>query len=264
MVATENPRKRKGTGLSSYKDTQQNAQGTQSETTRSLVWGEILSQSESQNTRFLTEAGQGTQSNMNRMVINKNDSIKKRLSKILKLLQERMKEPEIEILLIASGQSIQKLVTIVEIVKQKIGVQVSEKSKMDKVERNRRNAKIDGMQKVVVGDKEVRNLRFRFDQFNYLDYSLMSESEFRQQRRKRAKGKTEITGSKTGRNQTVTENGGYTRRELDALKIQKDVKIPVFYSYLNFRPENQDAEISSELKDKFTGLVEEGWSRQRE
>ena len=267
----ESSRKRRRVGSSSHREIESNVQGTQigeSETSRSLIWGEVLSQSAGQNTRFLTEVVEGTQPKMNRMVINKNDSIKKRISKILKLLQEKKKESDIEILLIASGKSIQKLVTIVEIVKQKIGIRREDTCKLDKAERNRRNAKIDGMDKVVIGIQEAQGLRFYFDQFNYLDYSLMSGPEFQMQQRKKTKKSAEVDAQaeniQSTLNTTVKENGGYTRKELEVLKLPKDVKIPVFYSYMNFRPEGQDSTLSDELQDKFTGLSEEGWSRQRE
>lgn len=214
------------------------------------IWGEVMSQN-SGSVKFLSQPGGEDETHMARIVINKNDSISRRISKILKIIKGGENEDEVEMILIASGESIQKLVTIVEIVKQKI---VKRRSKAS--EKNDRMANIDGDNVAVIGKSESELPSFWVDQFNYLDYTLENKSDYD---KKKKKGKKE-----TSQHTTM----GYSKQEIDILKGDRKIRIPMLYIYLNMRKPSDDESKREALKDKidrkFSELIDGGWSHQQE
>lgn len=193
--------------------------------------------------------------------LSKNSKIGRQLDQILRFIEER-KEGESEgddgnkeIILIATGNSIQKMVTIVEILKQKIlqlqDYDMTEQGPARSGFRNTSIAKLPEYNQVVISGQVVSQdkIRRNYTQLNFIDYTLM---ERRVSVRKRT-GKKNDFGK--------DEDGLYDRETLNqVLRIDKLVKVPVMYTYMNFHRHEQ---LSVRYVSKFKNLVSNGWSMQQ-
>lgn len=193
--------------------------------------------------------------------LSKNSKIGRQLDQILSYIEEHKVEENEEddenkeLILIATGNSIQKMVTIVEILKQKI-VQLQD---YDKTERglartgfrNTSIAKLPEYKQVVISGKVVSKdkIRRNYTQLNFIDYTLMEK----QVSVRRRKGKKNDIGT--------DKDGLYDRETLNqVLKVDKLVRIPVMYTYLNF---HQHEQLPVRYVSKFKNLVSNGWSMQQ-
>lgn len=128
-----------------------------------------------------------------RIDITKNDKIQRRLSKVLSLIQDHR-----SVLLMAKGDGIQKLVTITEIIKQKLG------------QTNKQMAKLDGAADVTIGDRSVDLSGINVVQLNYLDY-ILEERPIK----------------------TSNIRVSYSPEDLAELRVNTMTKVPVVYAFLD-------------------------------
>lgn len=201
------------------------------------------------------------------ITLSKNAKIGRQLDRILKFIKDHKdtesegEDENKEIILVATGDSIQKMVTIVEILKQKISqMQDYDKSYKDIPRAGFQNtsiAKLPEYSKVVISGEVVGSdkIRLNYTQLNFIDYTLMEKQvcvNSKRQCKKRGK-KRDV--------EDYMKDGLYDRDTLNqVLKIDKLVKVPVMYIYMNF---HRHEELPVKYVSKFKNLVSNGWSIQQ-
>ncbi|GMG29126.1 unnamed protein product [Ambrosiozyma monospora] len=215
-----------------------------------------------------------------KVVIKSNDKIKQRLNQIFRWLDDKEKNSSTfddngyELLLISRNDGIAKMVTITEIIKQKMNNLRKKSSKEIEINqgvngqisnelapvkiKNDRLATYESQKMVKVGKDEVTSLSgCDYKQFNYLDFVSIQKSELKS----RKKNNTDILQPV----QHTTNTGGsinFTKEHIDLLKIDKTIQLPVLYTYFSFSPLNSG--LSAKLLKRFENLIKDGWSVQEE
>lgn len=184
------------------------------------------------------------------ITMNKNVKIRNKLDSIIKYLQKVDKEVDNnkEIIMISiNGEAIQKMISIVEILKQKV------KQIGNEMEENKFNN--NSIAKVVKeGNNDKGNeiisdgeLEYNYYQLNYVDYKI---EEFT--------GKKDI---KDNNIKDITGEGIYSRKVInEVLKVDKVKKIPVMYIYMKFH-KSKSTPINS--VNQIKELMNKGWSIQQ-
>jgi hypothetical protein len=184
----------------------------------------------------------------------RNVKIRRKLDQIFRFFEEKSKEETKEIIFIGTGEAIQKMITIIEIMKQKI-VQLQNYEKIDgelqsKV-KNNLIAKIPDDNKISITGKisKVEELKLNYNQFNFLDFTLIEKQ-------------TKIRSmNKETANKVTKDNELYDQSLIDSvLKVDKLVKLPVMYVYMNF---HKDEQVPVYYVNKFKNLISNGWSIQQ-
>ncbi|ODV84181.1 hypothetical protein CANARDRAFT_191888 [[Candida] arabinofermentans NRRL YB-2248] len=172
--------------------------------------------------------------NLIRLIINKNDNLNKKLNKILNIIN-KSDSKELEFLFIAKNENIQKLITIIEILKQKLNKKQTKQTHNTNF-KNDKFAKIDNLNNVYINNTQINLNYSNFKQFNILDYTTIQKSEL--------KGK----------------NSG----DFNDLKLNKFIKLPVFYIYLNLNNYNKVDDVPLQYTNKCNRLISDGWTVQNE
>lgn len=167
--------------------------------------------------------------------INKNVKIHKKLNSILQFLNNDRHE----LFMVATGEGIQKMITIVEILKQKV-TQLAETEKTIHI-KNELIARTPDQNKIMVSGQSLdRKLEYNYSQLNYLDFTLS----------KRVIG-----------NKETNISGLYDKDVLvQELKVNNLIKVPVLYVYMNFHSSRKSPD---KVLKKFKDLVSNGWSIQQ-
>lgn len=203
---------------------------------------------------------------MLQIVISKNNKIRKRLDQLLKYIIEGLDKNDQckELLLIAKSDGVQKMITIVEILKQKIfnndrdtirftdlGINGMKKDKNDK---NDKLANIEEYDKVWIKDRENDKIEVNYQQFNFLDFTLVEKKvDLKLKSRSSLK-------SKKHKNKSTISTDVYDKAIIeDNLKVDKLIKIPVMYVYFNFHKCDQ---LPVKFVQKYKKLIDSGWSIQ--
>ncbi|GME73917.1 unnamed protein product [Ambrosiozyma monospora] len=215
-----------------------------------------------------------------KVVIKSNDKIKQRLNQIFRWLDNKQQNSSTlddngyELLLISRNDGIAKMVTITEIIKQKMNNlrketatkkrkrqgfsgQISNEIAPVKI-KNDRLATYESQKTVKVGKEEVTSFSgFDYKQFNYLDFVSIQKSELKS---KKKSNKDILHPVQQTRNEGGSIN--FTREHLDLLKIDKTIQLPVLYTYFSFSPQNNG--LPAKLVKRFENLIKDGWSVQEE
>lgn len=177
----------------------------------------------------------------------KNVKIRRKLESILGYLWkdlETNKKACKEVVMIASGgDSVQKMISIVELLKQKLN-QLQNLDGKDGFSNNC-IAKLPA-EKLVISGKEIPNgkLSFNFTQLNYVDYMLIEQESPKRLR--------------TGNSVSDEVHDKETLKQV--LRINKLMKVPVMYVYLHFYGEEN---LPVKYVNKFKNLAADGWSMQQ-
>lgn len=195
------------------------------------------------------------------LLINKNSKINKKVDQILKFIKEIANNDNSnnnkEILFIANdGDSIQKMITIIEIIKQKI-IQLEDYDKAKDKFLNDNKAKLEEYEKIVISGEVISNdkMKLNYTQLNYLDFTLIEKQISRKVKNNKRKKRKE--------NNKVVINGKelYNKEIIERiLKIDKLIKIPVMYVYMNL---HGSKEIPVKYANKYKNLISNGWSIQQ-
>lgn len=198
------------------------------------------------------------------IVVNKNSKINRKLDQVLKHIKDQEntnKDSDTkEVIFIAnSGNSIQKLISIVEILKQKL-IQLQDYDKDNKKIginnsfKNKTVAKLPEYDNIIISGKVVENnkIKVNYSQLNFMDYSLIEkEVDVNNKRQKKIKGKST----------NLEKEGLYDKKIIEGiLKVNKLVKIPVMYIYMNF---HKSEELPVKYVSKIKNLMSNGWSIQQ-
>ena len=185
------------------------------------------------------------------ITMNKNVKIRNKLDSIIKYLQKVDKEVDNnkEIIMISiNGEAIQKMISIVEILKQKvkqIGNEMEENkfnnNSIAKVVKEGNNDKGNE----IVSDGE---LEYNYYQLNYVDYKI-----------------EECNSKKDNKDNNIKDissgEGIYSRKVInEVLKVDKVKKIPVMYIYMKFH-KSKSTPINS--VNQIKELMNKGWSIQQ-
>lgn len=179
------------------------------------------------------------------IVANKNMKISKKLDLILEYLQ-RDEDDGKEIIIVSVGDSYQKSITVIEILKQKI--KQKQKGRAGAF-RNDAIAILPRSESLVIKGETVREdkLPFNYSQLNFLDFKIQ-EREFGDKARMDSNG------------EVYRENDLYDRGTIDSvLKVDKPVKQPVIYTYMLFHREQV---TPMRYVKKISFLLSNGWSEQ--
>lgn len=172
--------------------------------------------------------------------ITKNSKIDKQINKALTFLNSNNEKSEVEkeLLLIGKGEGIQKMITIIEILKQKLNQ--LKKPSGDQVVTNDMIAKTENRDEVIIrGVKSDSKIESNYSQLNYLDY---------------------IETTRESKTKSTEIEGVYDKKVLDdILKVDKTVKVPVLYIYMHFAGTKNKSNRST---NKINNLVSNGWSIQ--
>lgn len=202
---------------------------------------------------------------MLQIVINKNNKIRKRLDQLLKYVIGGLDKSDQckELLLIAKGDGVQKMITIVEILKQKIFnsdrdtidfAHLGISMKNDKNDKNDKLANIEAYDKVWIKDKENDKIGVNYQQFNFLDFTLV-EKKVDLKLKSRSNSK-----SKKHKNKSTVSTDIYDKAIIESnLKVDKLIKVPVMYVYFNFHKCDQ---LPVKFVQKYKKLIDSGWSIQ--
>lgn len=187
------------------------------------------------------------------ITMNKNVKIRNKLDSIIKYLQKVGKEVDNnkEIIMISiNGEAIQKMISIVEILKQKvkqIGNEMEENkfnnNSIAKVVKEGNNNKGNE----IVSDGE---LEYNYYQLNYVDYKI-----------EECNSKKDNKDIKDNSIKDITGEGIYSRKVInEVLKVDKVKKIPVMYIYMKFH-KSKSTPINS--VNQIKKLMNKGWSIQQ-
>lgn len=158
------------------------------------------------------------------IIITKNDNIQRKLDAILRGLLRSNETPLEEVMILAKGESIQKMITIVEILKQKI----TEKTPIS------------------IGEENV-SLPFN----SYLQYSKIDSISVTLSQTDPDMAPVEVNGKEF-----------YTKEQLNQLKPQREEKIPIFKVIFKlFAKENSHKDVRNILDNKEVEFT--GWSCQK-
>lgn len=168
------------------------------------------------------------------LVITKNCKIGKQLDKILNCLNNNVEQ----LLMVGHGDGIQKMVTIIEILKQKMR-QTQPDAKPDVT--NDMIARTENFDLIKLkGQLHDEKYEYNYNQLNFLDFT--------------SKEKDIVP-------KDIAVEGLYNRDIInEELKVKKTLKTPVLYIYMTFHSEEKESE--STVK-KINNLVASGWSLQR-
>ncbi|KAG0677474.1 hypothetical protein C6P40_002275 [Pichia californica] len=194
------------------------------------------------------------------LIINKNSKINKKLDQILKYLNggdedddNKIKNKEI-IFIANDGECIQKMISIIEIFKQKI-IQLQDIKEKDKdLFENKSIAKVKEYEKIIISGEVLNNdkIKMNYTQLNFIDFTLI-EKVINRNITKRKNKKKNLQNKET--------NGLYEKSIIEEiLKVEKLTKIPVMYVYMNLHGEN---ELPIKNFNKYKNLVAQGWSIQQ-
>lgn len=190
------------------------------------------------------------------MIFRKNFKISKKLDVILEYLKKQAtgdnEESDKEIIMIGIGKCIQKMITVIEILKQKIESigDIDEEDEGDGEHfKNNMIAKIKDSDKVrIKGVEDDEKLKFNYRQFNHLDFTIINKEQ--------ESGGRMITSSTNGEEV-------YDKDVIDDILKNKVVNIPVMYSYIKLEKKNNK---TSTLSICDINLIDElkknGWSEQ--
>lgn len=188
------------------------------------------------------------------ITMNKNVKIRNKLDSIIKYLQKIDKEVDNnkEIIMISiNGEAIQKMISIVEILKQKvkqIGNEMEENkfnnNSIAKVVKEGNNNKGNE----IVSDGE---LEYNYYQLNYVDYKI-----------EECNSKKDNKDIKDNNIKDISSGEGiYSRKVInEVLKVDKVKKIPVMYIYMKFH-KSKSTPINS--VNQIKELMNKGWSIQQ-
>lgn len=176
------------------------------------------------------------------ILFGKNFKISKKLDIILKYLKEGGDNDDKEIVMIGIDKSIQKMITVIEILKQKIQ-QIGEEEEDGK---NDMVAKIKDSKKVLIKGVEESEvgLEFNYHQFNYIDFTIIERKEMK---------------TVSGDRESATIGEVYDKALINDVLKNKVVNVPVLYSYIKF--EKSKTSLVSNI-NQFKGLMNNGWSGQ--
>ncbi|GME90868.1 hypothetical protein B5S32_g1046 [[Candida] boidinii] len=201
--------------------------------------------------------------NSHRFIITKNDNIHDRLSSILKILNNNISNNEIlndnneqntiEFLFLSmDSNSIQKLISIIEILKQKFNILNSNTGNENNNEKL--NFKNDKLSKNIYSynkdnkDNDNININYYLRQFNYLDFTKVEKTSIKKAK-KEGKGDEEDDKLKLLNSDSNNKNGN------------KLIKNPIFYINLMFSLNNSNFN-SNFYNSKFKFLKENNWTLQ--
>lgn len=201
--------------------------------------------------------------NSHRFIITKNDNIHDRLSSILKILNNNISNNEIlndnneqntiEFLFLSmDSNSIQKLISIIEILKQKFNILNSNTGNENNNEKL--NFKNDKLSKNIYSynkdnkDNDNININYYLRQFNYLDFTKVEKTSIKKAK-KEGKGDEEDDKLKLLNSDSNNKNGN------------KLIKNPIFYINLMFSLNNSNFN-SNFYYSKFKFLKENNWTLQ--
>ncbi|OWB73545.1 hypothetical protein B5S31_g3292 [[Candida] boidinii] len=201
--------------------------------------------------------------NSHRFIITKNDNIHDRLSSILKILNNNISNNEIlndnneqntiEFLFFSmDSNSIQKLISIIEILKQKFNILNSNTGNENNNEKL--NFKNDKLSKNIYSynkdnkDNDNININYYLRQFNYLDFTKVEKTSIKKAK-KEGKGDEEDDKLKLLNSDSNNKNGN------------KLIKNPIFYINLMFSLNNSNFN-SNFYYSKFKFLKENNWTLQ--
>lgn len=175
----------------------------------------------------------------------KNMKISKKLDLILKhLTNDNGKEACKEAVFVSSGESIQKMITVIEILKQKLVQLQDYDAKHTFV--NDTIAKMPDANKLVIGGKDTgkEGIKLNYNQLNFLDYTLVERD------------------MRVGLEKESMESHGLYDGEMlrQVLKVEKLIRVPVMYVYMNF---HQMESLPVKYVNKFKNLTSAGWSIQQ-
>lgn len=182
------------------------------------------------------------------MIFGKNFKIGKKLDVILEYLKKHGAgdegDSDKEIIMIGVGKSVQKMITVIEILKQKIEPlgDIDEEGDGDGSRvKNNMIAKIKDSDKVrIKGVEADEKLKFNCHQFNHLDFTTVE--------------KEQESGD------TVTTNGEiYDKNVIEDILKNKVVDIPVMYSYIKLEKTKTSSICAI---NRFKDLMKNGWSKQ--
>lgn len=168
------------------------------------------------------------------LVITKNSKIKKQLDKIFKSLDNDYEQ----LLMVSKGDGIQKMITITEILKQKLKqLQTTE----DKDVANNMIAKTENLDVIKVqGQIHDQKYEYNYNQLNFLDSTIKEKNIF---------------------HESVEIEGTYDKNILnEELKVKKSVNSPVLYIYMTFHSNEKNPD---NINRKLNSLVSTGWSLQK-
>lgn len=201
--------------------------------------------------------------NSHRFIITKNDNIHDKLSSILKILNNNNSNNEIlndnneqntiEFLFLSmDSNSIQKLISIIEILKQKFNILNSNTGNENNNEKL--NFKNDKLSKNIYSynkdnkDNDNININYYLRQFNYLDFTNVEKTSIKKAKKER-KGDEEDDKLKLLNSDSNNKNGN------------KLIKTPIFYINLIFSLNNSNFN-SNFYNSKFKFLKENNWTLQ--
>ncbi|GME99107.1 unnamed protein product [[Candida] boidinii] len=202
--------------------------------------------------------------NSHRFIITKNDNIHDKLSSILKILNnnnnsnneilnDNNEQNTIEFLFLSmDSNSIQKLISIIEILKQKFNILNSNTGNENNNEKL--NFKNDKLSKNIYSynkdnkDNDNININYYLRQFNYLDFTNVEKTSIKKAKNQ-GKGYEEDDKLKLLNSDSNNKNGN------------KLIKNPIFYINLIFSLNNSDFN-SNFYNSKFKYLKENNWTLQ--
>lgn len=204
--------------------------------------------------------------NSHRFIITKNDNIYDKLSSILKILNNKSNDCSIDnneqttdfLFLSMDSNSIQKLISIIEILKQKFNILNSNTgNENDNGSGNgngnnnkKLNFKNDKLSKNIYSydkgnkDNDNININYYLRQFNYLDFTNVEKKSVNENNQEEDYGKLKLLNSDSN-----NKNG------------DKLIKKPIFYINLIFSSNNSNFN-SDFFNSKFKFLKENNWTLQ--
>ncbi|ODV98123.1 hypothetical protein PACTADRAFT_185469 [Pachysolen tannophilus NRRL Y-2460] len=205
----------------------------------SLIISDFETKSQQEGNKVFKPLGNLSRENI--AIIRKNDNIKRRINQLLRLL---LVEDKNELLIISQSSNIQKMLSILEILKKKI-----KNNKCEKFENDEDNL-------IVIGNKPI-NGEFKynsFHQYNRLESITSVHNPNYKQKNKPQPTKQEKPDAREpdAKHETMNMNKDkstetFTKAQLSELKNGKLYKIPILYVYLNVFNTKSNTEKNDDL-----------------